>query len=523
MFRKNQCRRSGLLREDDVVIAYLLIAGLLIILNGFFVLAEFAAVKMRPSRVRELQDDKVRGADAARHIQEHLDEYLSVCQVGITFTSIGLGFVAEPAVVRLIEPALLWTGLFPVEHSMTMLTAHGIAFAISYLLVSYLHILVGELVPKSMAIRRTDKSALFTAGPLKVCRSMFLVPLWVLNGSATIVLNLLGLRSSKHADAHSEDELRILLNQSQSQGAMTFRRLLFLENIFDLGELQVRDAMRPRSQVRCMRTCYTWEENLEIARRYRFSRYPLIDEGSDDPVGTVHLKDLLLIAGSGRNIGEYKRAVIFVEETVLLESVLAEMQKRRIHAAIVRDSRGQWTGFLTLEDAIEEIVGTIRDEFEDEEPVHLSDAIQEDRIHLSIEADSTIEAVRKALLQMSPSALPLARDEIIRAIEERERLIETYLGRNVGMPHARLVGLQKAVVLVIRSENGVPYRGTTERAHLLFVVLTPAGQPRVHQRLQAVIATLLDESEFIPERLRTASSPAEVLDILRTGEQATLD
>jgi mannitol/fructose-specific phosphotransferase system IIA component (Ntr-type) len=304
---------------------------------------------------------------------------------------------------------------------------------------------------------------------------------------------------------------------------MTFRRLLFLENIFDLGELQVRDAMRPRSQVRCMRTSHTWEENLEIARRYRFSRYPLIDEGSDDPVGTVHLKDLLLIAGSGRNIGDYKRAVIFVEETVLLESVLAEMQKRRIHAAIVRDSRGQWTGFLTLEDAIEEIVGTIRDEFEDEEPVHLSDAIQEDRIHLAIEADSTIEAVRKALLQMSPSALPLGRDEIIRAIEERERLIETYLGRNVGMPHARLVGLQKAVVLVIRSEKGVPYRGTTERAHLLFVVLTPAGQPRVHQRLQAVIATLLDESEFIPERLRTASSPAEVLDILRTGEQATLD
>lgn len=517
--------QSCLFQEVEVVAAYLFIALLLVILNGFFVLAEFAAVKMRPSRVRELQDDRVRGADAAQHIQEHLDEYLSVCQVGITFTSIGLGFVAEPAVVRLVEPVLLWSGLFPVEHSVTLLTAHGIAFALSYLLVSYMHILVGELVPKSMAIRRTDKSALLTAGPLKFCRRLFLLPLWVLNGSATIVLNAMGLGRSSHHETHSEDELRILLNQSQSQsqGSMSFRRLLFLENIFDLGELLVRDAMRPRSQVRCMRTSNTWDENMEIARRFRFSRYPLISEGTDEPIGTVHLKDLLLIADAGHNIAEYRRAVIFVEETTLLEAVLAEMQRKRIHAAIVRDARGQWTGFLTLEDVIEEIVGTIRDEFEDEEPIHLSEAIQEDRIHLEIEADSTIEAVRRALLKMSPAALPLARDEIIRAIEERERLIETYLGRHVGMPHARLAGLQKAVVLVIRSRKGVPYRGTTERAHLLFVVLTPAGQPRVHQRLQAVIATLLDESEFIPERLRTASTATEVLEILRTGEQATLD
>ena len=189
----------------------------------------------------------------------------------------------------------------------------------------------------------------------------------------------------------------------------------------------------------------------------------------------------------------------------------------------MKDTRGTWTGFLTLEDVIEEIVGTIRDEFEDEEPVHLADAILEDRVHLNIEAESTIEAVRKALSQMKPESLPIPRDEVIRAVEERERLIETYLGRHLGMPHARLHGLQKAIVLVIRSEGGIPYRGTTERAHLLFVLLTPTGQPRVHQRLQAVIATLLDESEFIPERLRTASSASEVLEILRTGEQATLD
>jgi CBS domain containing-hemolysin-like protein len=506
-----------------MVIVFLLIAVLLIALNGFFVLAEFAAVKMRPSRVHELLKDRIKGAEAAQDVQDHMDEYLSVCQVGITFTSIGLGFVAEPAVVRLVEPVLLWTNLFPPNETTTVVTTHGVAFAISYLIVSYLHILIGELVPKSMAIRRTDRSALLTAPLLRFFRRLFAMPLWVLNGSANVTLHLMGLNSPGHHDTHSEDELRILLNQSQSHGMMTFRRLLFLENVFDLGELVVRDAMRPKSQVRCMNTSASWEDNLQTARRFRFSRYPLIVDGAGDPVGIVHLKDMLLTGGEQRDLRQKMRPALYCEESTLLEAVLSEMQKKRIHAAIVRNAQGVWTGFLTLEDVIEEIVGTIRDEFEDEEPINLSEALLEDRIHLNIEADSVIEAVRKALSAMKPDSLPVAADQIIRGVEERERLIETYLGRNLGMPHARLPGLQKAIVLVIRSEKGIPYRGTTERAHLLFVLLTPSGQPRVHQRLQAVIATLLDESDFIPARLRTAAHPAEVLEILNAGEQATMD
>ena len=506
-----------------MVILYLFLAILLILINGFFVLAEFAAVKMRPSRLRELMDGGVRGAAAAKHVQDKLDEYLSVCQVGITFTSIGLGFVAEPSLVKLIEPILMWTGLFPEKSDFTFLTTHAIATGLGLLLASYLHTLIGELIPKSMAIRRTDRSSLLTAAPLRVIRTLFVIPLWVLNGSANVLLRLMGLGGSKHHETHSEDELRILLNQSQSTGMMTFRRLLFLENVFDLGELVVRDAMRPRSQVRCMTTQNTWEENLQIARRYRFSRYPLLDEGHTNPIGSVHLKDVLFAGEHGNDLKPLLRPLLTVTETALLESVLAEMQKKRIHAAIVKDAKGVWTGYLTLEDVIEEIVGTIRDEFEDEEPIHLSDALLEDRVHLHIEAESTIEAVRIALSRMKSESLPVPADQIIRAVEERERLIETYLGRHLGMPHARLPGLQKAIVLVIRSEKGIPYRGTIERAHLLFVLLTPMGQPRVHQRLQAIIATLLDESEFIPERLRTVRTPAEVVDILRTGEQATLD
>ena len=506
-----------------MVVSYLVLAALLIVLNGFFVLAEFAAVKMRPSRLKEMVDGNMSGAIAAQHVHDQLDEYLSVCQVGITFASIGLGFVAEPAIVDLIEPVLGWTGLFPEHSSTTWLTKHGIAFTISYLLVSYLHILLGELVPKTIAIRQTEQMTLWTAKPLQFFRFLFYIPLRILNSSAALVLRVFGFGRTTFEDTHSEDEIRILLNQSQSVGMMTFRRLLFLENVFDLGELKVRDAMRPKSQVRCMSTAKTWDENLQIARQYRYSRYPLIEDETTVPKFLIHLKDMLLSDNASSDLRELRRPIISIDENALLESLLAEMQKKRIHAALVRDASGKWTGFLTLEDAIEEIIGTIRDEFEEEEPTSLAETLNEDRIKLDIEAESSTEAVSKALALMKPESLPIAKEKILQAISERERIVESYLGRHLGMPHARLPGLQKPVVMVLRSLKGIPYRVTTERAHLLFVLLSPSGQPRIHQRLQAIIATLLDESDYIPERLKTATSAIEVLDILRTGEQATLD
>jgi CBS domain containing-hemolysin-like protein len=507
-----------------MVLAYLAVAVMLLLLNGFFVLAEFAAVKIRPSRIEELIDSGSRQARAAKNVHDHLDEYLSVCQVGITFASIGLGFVAEPAVVRLIDPIVSATGIFPAGDHARWLTSHSIAFALSYLLVSFLHILVGELVPKSIAIRVTERSVLATAAPLRFFRYVFILPLWILNGSANIILRLMGLEGAKHHEDHSEDELRILLDQSQTRGLISFRRLLYMENVFDLGELRVRDAMRVRSQVRCLYANRPWSESLQTIRTYRFTRYPLVIDDSNRPMGIVHLKDLLMLVASGDpDLYALARPLMTTREDTMLESLLADMQRRRIHAALVTNAEGKWTGFLTLEDVIEEIIGTIRDEFEDEEHISLAEAVQLERIHLRIEADGPIQAIRQALDRMSAGSLPVSKELFLRTLEERERAVGTYLGRQIGMPHARLTGLQRPFVMIIQSENGIPYPNTAERAHLLFVLLTPAGQPRVHQRLQAVIATILDESEYVPERLRTAGSPEEVLEIVRTAEQATMD
>jgi CBS domain containing-hemolysin-like protein len=506
-----------------MILLYLFLALLLLVLNAFFVLAEFAAVKMRPSRVAEMLAAGIPGAAGIQRVQKHLDEYLSVCQLGITFASIGLGFVAEPAVVKLIEPVIAWSGVFDGRSTSAWLTSHGIAFAISYLLVSFLHILIGELVPKSISIRLTDAASLWTAGPLRFFHVIFYLPLMMLNASSNGVLRLIGIPPITHDSDHSEEELLILLNKGQSEGMMSFRRLLFLENIFDLGDLRVKDAMRPRSQVQTLSSTATWQETLQLIRRYRFSRYPLVQDNPEEPIGVIHLKDALLADQDNLDLNSIRRPFINCEADSSLEALLAEMQRRRIHVALVRDAAGSWTGFLTLEDIIEEIIGTIRDEFEDEEQISMADALTEARIQLNVEAETTVQAVQVALDRMSPDALPVAKEVILRAIEDRERLVETYLGNGLGMPHARIAAIPKPIILVIRTVGGVVYRNSKDKADLLMVLLTPAGQPRVHQRLQAIVATVMDQSDLIPQRLRIAESATEVLEILIAGEQATLD
>lgn len=495
------------------MIATLLLALILLLaLNAFFVLAEFSIVKVRPTRVAELMDDGPPSAHLLHNIQANLDEYLGVCQVGITLASVALGMVGNGAIDVLLgvqQPSVL---------------RRTLAIGVSYIVVSGSHILLGELVPKSIAIRITERSALACAVPLTYFRRIFLPALWILNILTQWTLRLISLRDAGKEDPHSEEELRIILEDSQERGVLSFRRLLFMENVFDFGELSVRDAMRARSTVRCLVADRSFAENLEIVRSSRFTRYPLIAAGSDRPVGLVHLKDLVLRTSvAPPDLRAIVRPILSTTETTPLESLLSDMQRRRIHAAFVNSSEGDWTGFITLEDIVEELVGTINDEFDDEEPVRLADTIATDQIFLDIEAGSAMEAVRIALNQVPPERLSVPIPQLIEALEHREQLIGTYVGHGIAMPHARLNGLARPAVMILRSTTGVPCSGSNELAHLLFVLLTPAGQPRVHLRLQSTIAGILHESEFVKDRLMTAESREEILEAIRTGEQAALD
>lgn len=492
-----------------VILSVVLVA--LLATNAFFVLAEFAIVRVRPSQVTQLANAGHRRAALLAGIQSRLDEYLSVCQVGITLASVALGMVGE-------KTAELLTG---ADESGPRYAA---AMAVSYVLISGSHILVGELVPKSVAIRLAERAAIWSALPLRFFHVLFFPALWVLTQASNFALRLIGLDTKVHGEEHSEKELRIILDQSQEHGVMSFRRLLFMENVFDLGALAVRDAMRPRSYVRTLDARASWQDNLRIIRASHFTRYPLITTDPAQPTGFVHVKDLILHDDRIEpDLAALARPLLATTEATPLETLFAEMQRRRVHVALVANGEGQWMGLVTLEDIMEEIVGTIRDEFDDEEQTRLADAVTVERVHLGIEATSPVAAVRAALGRMAPSALPLPAAQILRAVGERENLVATYLGEGIGMPHARIAGLAKPFVMVLRSEAGVPFAGTAEKGRLLFVLLTPAGQPRTHQRLQSIIATLLTESEYVKERLLTATTAEEVLEAVRTGEQAVLD
>jgi len=493
-------------------VALVLSLIILLLLNAFFVFAEFAIVKVRPTRVDELVSDGHPKALALQHIQTHLDEYLGVCQVGITLASVALGMVGNFATEALLD----------AKHP-SQLRYVG-AMALSYLLVSGSHIVLGEQVPKSAAIRIADRAALFCVAPLHAFRIAFLPALLVLTRLTNFTLRLFGMPQATGEESHTEEELRIILEHSQERGVMSFRRLLFMENVFDFGELTVRDAMRSRSVIRCLETALPWEDNLQIVRSGRFTRYPLITSDPEHPAGFVHLKDLVIEAsGDNPNLPALVRPILSTSDTTPLESLLSDMQRKRIHASIVLNAEGRWCGFITLEDIIEELVGTIRDEFEDEEPVRLADTLSVERIFLEVDAPSPIVAVHRALRSLPKPCLPLPVEQLMTALETREHLVGTYLGQGIAMPHARLSRLSRPFLMILRSLKGVPCEGTSELAHLMFVLLTPAGQPRVHLRLQSTIAALLHESEFVKDRLMNAETREQVLEAIRTGEQAALD
>ena len=484
----------------------------LLALNAFFVVAEFAIVKVRSSRVTQLEASGDTRATWVAEIQSKLDEYLSVCQVGITLASIALGMVGE----RFAE-IIMGGGAVSRWRYVGAIVA-------SYVLISGSHILVGELVPKSIAIRAADRAALFCARPLKTFHVLFFPVLWLLTTLANAILRMLRFGRASKGDEPEEEELRIILDESQERGVMSFRRLLFMENVFDLGHIVVRDTMRQRSKVRALDARLPWADNLRIIQNSRFTRYPLITGDPERPTGFVHLKDLIVhTLGAVPDLQAVARPLLATTEETSVEVLFAEMQRHRIHVALVTNQDSKWTGFVTLEDLIEELVGSIRDEFDDEEPIRLIDTLTTDRVQFDIEAETPTLAFRKALASVSKHSLPLPFEQLLEAVEGRQRLVGTYVGNGIGIPHARIAGLSKPMCMILRSNDGVGCDGTAEKAHLLFVLLTPAGQPRVHQRLLAIIAGLLHESEYVKERLMTATSREEVLEVIRTGEQAALD
>jgi len=343
------------------------LVAVLIGLTGFFVATEFAIVKVRSTKIDQLVAEGKKGAVSAKKVITHLDEYLSACQLGITVTAMGLGVLGEPTVERLLNPIFM---RFDLNESIT----HFLSFGIAFIVMTYLHVVVGELAPKTFSIQKAEAVTLLFSAPIIWFYRIMYPFIWVLNGSARILVGMFGLKpASEHELAHSEEELRLLLAESYKSGAINQSELKYVNNIFEFDERLAKEIMIPRTEIITIAENDTIDAFLEMAASEQYTRYPVtIGRDKDQIVGIVNIKEVLSDVAFDDNlrsnlVSPYVKPVIQVIESYSINKLLRKMQKERIHMAILLDEYGGTAGLVTVEDILEEIVGEIRDEFDSDE------------------------------------------------------------------------------------------------------------------------------------------------------------
>ncbi|GAB2179863.1 hemolysin family protein [Denitratisoma sp. agr-D3] len=341
----------------------LLVALLLVALNGFFVAAEFGLVKLRQTRVKAIAEAHGLRGRILRKVHGQLDAYLSACQLGITLASLGLGWIGEPAFAELLSPLLTLLGIDNPE------LVHGISFFFAFFTISFLHIVVGELAPKSLAIRQPETVGLWTAAPLYAFYWLMYPAIWVLNTSAARVLRLLGLAGSGDGHGHdanySADELKLILRSSRASSHLTKDEWNVLAHSLDFSELNVADLMRPFSEVVFLSAAHSMEENLAIVSRHRYSRYPYLDQDGN-VLGVLHLKTLLLARlrdEAEDDLTALLTPIKLIDPDLPARELFRQFRHGAPHFAVVGRKGVPPVGFLTLDNLLGALVGEIRDEF----------------------------------------------------------------------------------------------------------------------------------------------------------------
>jgi CBS domain containing-hemolysin-like protein len=368
-----------------------------VVLNGFFVAAEFALVKVRASQITIKAREGNFFAGIAKHILEHLDEYLSACQLGITLASLGLGWIGESVVSHIVLQA---ASALNVQLSVEYL--HTISIVIAFAIITVLHIVVGEIAPKTYAIRRSEAVTLAVAVPMRAFYVVFRPVVALLNWMSNAMLDMAGIHPAGEHDVHTPDELRYLIAESSKQGALEVSEQELIENVFEFTETTAAQVMVPRSKITALDGDLPVAELLDTVMREGYSRLPVYSHSIDTIIGIIYAKDLLTLMHHRDLIilQDVLHAPYVVQEDVKIKRLLRDMQRDKVHMAIVIDEFGGTAGLLTLEDIIEELVGNIQDEYDDEAPLHTnqtSDAIE-------LDASIRIDEANEFLLEPLPES-----------------------------------------------------------------------------------------------------------------------
>jgi len=340
--------------------------AILIALTAFFVASEFAIIRIRSSRVDQLIEEGNSKAVSAKKVISNLDEYLSACQLGITITALGLGWLGESTLERILLPLFEFINL-PVS------MAHVLAIAIAFAAITFIHVVIGELTPKTFAIQKAERITLVVVRPLILFYKVMYPFIWVLNGSARITTSIFGLKPvSENEIAHTEEELRIILSESFKSGEINQSEFKYVNKIFEFDNRIAKEIMVPRTEIISLSKDDTLDTFLKVLQEEKFTRYPIIDGDKDHIIGLVNIKEIMTaLIGNEKlpyqTLEKFTRPIIRVIETIPIHDLLVKMQKDRVHMAVLMDEYGGTSGLVTVEDILEEIVGEIRDEFDMDE------------------------------------------------------------------------------------------------------------------------------------------------------------
>ncbi|WP_410768671.1 hemolysin family protein [Fontibacillus sp. BL9] len=354
---------------------------LLVLLNGFFVSAEFAIVKIRSGRIDALVEEGRKNAVIVRSLLNHLDGYLSACQLGITLCSLGLGWLGEPVVARMLNPLFELAGFSEKP-------VHIVSLLVSFLLIAVLHIVLGELAPKTIAVRKAEQITLMSARPMRFFYKLMFPFIWTLNRLSSGLLRMFGIAPVSEQDSlHTEEEIRVMMKESTESGLIDSTEMSLVDNIFEFAETTAREIMIPRTEMICLYTQNSLDENLTIALEGTRTRYPVCNIDKDHIIGFIHIKDL--IRSNTQDYRDLLRPIMAVPESIQISELMKRMQRGKTQIAILIDEYGGTSGMVTLEDIVEEIVGEIQDEFDEERP----GIEQLDENHYSIDGLMLIESI----------------------------------------------------------------------------------------------------------------------------------
>jgi CBS domain containing-hemolysin-like protein/mannitol/fructose-specific phosphotransferase system IIA component (Ntr-type) len=498
--------------------AWLAASLLLIAVNATFVLMEYALVKVRSSRVEILARKGNAAALRVQEIQARLDDYLAAIQVGITIVALALGWIGEPTMASWVARALTIVGAKLPEHVLT-----AASFGLGLLLLAWVQGVFGELVPRAIGIQKAETIAMWGSRPLQLFALLFRLPVSFMSFCSISLLKLLGLKPAAQAESVvSEEEMRILIGETQERGSLPLERLMLLENLFDFGAAKVSEAMIPRDKIVHLSLKKSMDENLELVRSRRLSRYPLCEDGLDTVVGMVHVKDIVLKGDDGRVAGDLKRArrdMAEVLESDPLEKLLKYFPDKGIHLAIVRNGLGHVVGLITLEDIVEELIGEVHDEFDLPQAWSLMDVVVPQAVSVGQQAADRKTAIAQLVSRLCAAAPGLVKEpEVLQIVWEREMKFSSAVGRGVAVPHGRLTTLERPLVALARYSPAVPFPSPDNvPVRLVFLILTPAATPVIQLKVLGRIASLVT-NENLRRKLLRAKTAESMLEILRTAD-----